>query len=251
MVAYGVRTWGTLPNGYAVRNTNEGRETTVAPPTKLTLKQIVDAAIDVADGGGLDALSMRRIADQLGVGAMSLYRHVADKDALLAAMSAEAGQRFPYPVQRTDLDWRERVALAVDIDWNLYQRHPWVLLAYSSPRYGYAPECLAGLEWLAQGFGQLGVDDAAAIEMALIVWDHVNGAALMSVSETLLRASIPSAGGGGLSDVLSASPGDERLAELPLLSRVAGGSESARLVDQRAVLDAGIARLCAGFAAAR
>lgn len=220
-------------------------------PARLTVEQIVDAAIAIADQDGLDALSMRRIADQLGVGAMSLYRHVADKDALLAAMSAEAGRRFPYPGDDPGpWTWRQRVAVAVDVDWELYQRHPWVLLAYSVPRYGFGAESLEGLEWLAEGFTELGVDDAAAVEMALIVWDHVNGAALVSVSEKLLRASLPAGLGGGLVDVLAAAGDDDRLAGLPLLSRVAGRAEVARLADQRAVLDAGIARLCDGFEAA-
>ncbi|MEZ5212402.1 MULTISPECIES: TetR/AcrR family transcriptional regulator [unclassified Gordonia (in: high G+C Gram-positive bacteria)] len=221
------------------------------PPAKLTIEQIVDAAIDIADRDGLDAVSMRRIADRLGVGAMSLYRHVADKDALLSAMSAEVGRRFPYPVgEPGPWTWRERVAIAVDVDWRLYQRHPWVLLTYAVPRYGLTPDCLAGLEWLAEGFAELGVDDATAVEMALTLWNHVDGAALISVSDQLLRSPAPAEGSGGLAEVLSASPTDARLAGLPLLSRVAGGEAVSRLVDQRAVLDAGVARLCDGFAAA-
>lgn len=52
---------------------------------KLTTELIVDTAINVADRDGLPALSMRRIADELGVGAMSLYRHISDKDALLVS----------------------------------------------------------------------------------------------------------------------------------------------------------------------
>ena len=97
---------------------------------KLTTAVIVDTAIDVADRDGLPALSMRRIADELGVGAMSLYRHIADKDALLEAMAEEIGRRFPYPVDDPGpWSWRERVAIAVDVDWQLYRRHPWVVLA--------------------------------------------------------------------------------------------------------------------------
>ena len=52
----------------------------------LTTAAIVDAGIDLADADGLDALSMRRLADRLGVAPMSLYRHVDTKDQLLAAM---------------------------------------------------------------------------------------------------------------------------------------------------------------------
>ncbi|WP_279106401.1 TetR/AcrR family transcriptional regulator, partial [Gordonia paraffinivorans] len=48
---------------------------------RLSRSAIVDAAIRLADEGGLAGLSMRKVADSLGVGAMSLYRHVADKEA--------------------------------------------------------------------------------------------------------------------------------------------------------------------------
>ncbi|MBT9329369.1 TetR/AcrR family transcriptional regulator, partial [Salmonella enterica subsp. enterica serovar Typhimurium] len=64
---------------------------------KLSREAIVDAAIALADEDGLDALSMRRIADRMGVGAMSLYRHVAGKDELIAAMTDEVAGRYPYP----------------------------------------------------------------------------------------------------------------------------------------------------------
>ena len=113
---------------------------------KLTTELIVDTAINVADRDGLPALSMRRIADELGVGAMSLYRHISDKDALLEAMAEEIGRRFPYPVDEAGpWSWRERVAIAVDIDWQLYRRHPWVVLAYSAPRYSFGVDALEGL----------------------------------------------------------------------------------------------------------
>ena len=49
----------------------------------LSRKRVLDAAIALADDGGIDALSMRRLARELGVEAMSLYNHVANKDEIL------------------------------------------------------------------------------------------------------------------------------------------------------------------------
>lgn len=223
-------------------------------PAKLTAAAIVDAAIDVADRDGLGALSMRRIADELGVGAMSLYRHVADKDTLLQAMAAEIGRRFPYPVGDTAATWRERVLIAVDVDWKLYQRHPWVVLAYAVPRYGLGADCLEGLEWLADGFMQLDVDEARAVEMVLTLWNHINGIALVVVSESLLRAGPldDAPGGGGLADLLAAQASgsdNPRLVGLPILAKLQG-RDITHLVEPRATLDAGVEYLCAGFAAA-
>src|SRR5688572_6354769 len=56
------------------------------PKPGLTLEKIVDTAIRVADADGIDAVSMRRLARELGVGTMSLYRYVPGKEELLALM---------------------------------------------------------------------------------------------------------------------------------------------------------------------
>lgn len=212
---------------------------------KLTTELIVDTAINVADRDGLPALSMRRIADELGVGAMSLYRHIADKDALLEAMAEEIGRRFPYPVDDPGpWSWRERVAIAVDVDWQLYRRHPWVVLAYSAPRYSFGVDALEGLDWLAAGFTDLGVDITTATEMALAVWNYVNGVALAQVSEQLLDAS-PGERPSGLADLIAGRV----TSRLPHLSTLSDAAEAARLNDPRALLDAGVDYLCAGFEA--
>ena len=67
------------------------RSTTRAGKTRLSQDGIVAAAVTLADQEGLDGLSMRRLAQQLGVDAMSIYYHLHDKDALLAR---EAGNRW-------------------------------------------------------------------------------------------------------------------------------------------------------------
>lgn len=212
---------------------------------KLTLPAIVGAAIAVADRDGIDGLSMRRIADQLGVGAMSLYRHVEDKDALLQEMSEEIGRRFPYPVADTTPGWADRVRIIVDIDWELYRKHPWVVLAYSSPRHSFGDESLRCLDWFAAGFLDLGVDLVEATEMALTVWSFVHGIALVAVSDDLLRAEKPSERPDGLEDLIAG----RSKAVAPHLSGLSGQDAAHRLLDPRRRLDDGIAYLCAGFAA--
>ena len=157
---------------------------------RLHRDAIVDAAISVADADGINALSMRRVADELGVGAMSLYRHIDDKDALLQAMAEAIGRRYPYPVTQ-DWPWRRRVEAAVEIDWELYRDHPWVVLIYSTPRYSFGADSLEGLDWLAGGFLQLDVDIVRATEMGIAVWNLVNGIVLATVGESLLSGEAP------------------------------------------------------------
>lgn len=212
---------------------------------KLTLDAIVDVAIDVADCDGLSALSMRRIADDLGVGAMSLYRHVADKTTLLQEMSEEVGRRFPYPVG-TDLGWRDRVAVVVDVDWELYRTHPWVVLAFSSPRHSFGPDALRCLDWFAAGFLDLGVDMAEATGMALAVWSYMQGVALVAVGDDLLRLGDPTTEPDGLAQLVHG----ETTTDLPHLSKLAGVADADALLDPRRRVETGVARLCDGFEAA-
>ena len=84
----------------------------VAARPQLTRARIVEAALAVVDGRGLDALSMRAVADALGTGPASLYAHVADKDELLALLVERiiAGLELPEP----DPDhWQEQLKAMV------------------------------------------------------------------------------------------------------------------------------------------
>ncbi len=228
---------------------------------RLTRTAIVDAAIELADSGGFSALSMRKIADRLRVGAMSLYRHVADKDALLIAMTEEAGRRFPYPLQErphddaggvvSDLDlvggrdWRECVRIAVDIDWALYQRHPWVVLAYSSPRHSMGVASLNCLDWMMAAFSQLRVDRVTAAEMTLTLWSYIQGVALTDVSEELLRTRTDQPGArGDLADLLDGTVSGR---PPPRVAELRGIGHENGISDLRLRLDRGVELLCTGF----
>lgn len=71
----------------------------------LSLRRIVDAAVEIADGAGLAAVSMARVASRLGYTTMSLYRHVGSKDELLSHMQ-DAALPAP-PAGLAELDWRD------------------------------------------------------------------------------------------------------------------------------------------------
>lgn len=101
----------------------------------LTVGRIVAAAIDIADEAGIDSLSMRRIAEQLGVGVMSLYTYVASKAELIPVMVdtvlAEL-PNVPEPDRAPDSPhstppWRQQLEAVATARWELYGRHPWVL----------------------------------------------------------------------------------------------------------------------------
>ena len=76
--------------------------------TALTVEAIVNAAIEVLDEAGVVGLSMRRVADQLGTGAASLYAHVSGKDELLELVFDELVGQVPLPDPDPKV-WREQV----------------------------------------------------------------------------------------------------------------------------------------------
>ena len=101
------------------------------PKRGLNLEQIVVAAVSVAEADGLAAVSMNRVADELGASTMSLYRYVAAKDELLKLM-ADAAYGAPPPAPERGEDWRAGLA-----DWaRTYlarlRLHPWVIRIHIS-----------------------------------------------------------------------------------------------------------------------
>ena len=119
------------------------------PRRALKLEQIVAAGIAVAQGEGVGALSMARIAKELGVGTMSLYRYVAAKDELLTIMVDTVLGAPPPPAPGED--WRAgltRWAVALRTE---YHHHPWALrVPISGPPLG--PNNVA---WLANALDAL------------------------------------------------------------------------------------------------
>jgi AcrR family transcriptional regulator len=100
-------------------------EPTRGPKPGLSRERVVRAAVEIADAEGLGALSMRRIAGALGVGAMSLYRYVPGKDELIDLMTEEVlGEGPPLDERGT---WRERLEAACRGQWAHFHRHPWLL----------------------------------------------------------------------------------------------------------------------------
>ncbi|GAA5053263.1 TetR/AcrR family transcriptional regulator [Nocardia callitridis] len=214
--------------------------------TKVELNRdaIIDTAIALADADGLDAVSMRRIAERMGVGAMSLYRHIAHKDELLAAMTDAVAGRYPYPApEGQGWNWRDRVRIAAEIDWALYQRHPWVLLAFATPRYSFGPQSLACLGWLVEGLRELNVSTREATTMAFTVWNYISGATLPQVSTALMRRNDTNPDGdNGLRDLLSGAQKDR--APDALRELVGSGAEDLTPED---LLHIGLSALCDGF----
>ena len=93
------------------------------PKRELSIRQIVDAAIEIADRDGLSAVSMNRVASSLGYTAMSLYRYIPSKDDLLLLMQ-DAVCEVPLPDEDAP-DWRDNMRLFVKLSMQVFRDHPW------------------------------------------------------------------------------------------------------------------------------
>jgi AcrR family transcriptional regulator len=126
-----------------------------AAPPGLSRSRIVTTAVAIADAEGLPALSMARLAAELGSAPMSLYRHVANKDELLEFMVAAASAELP---ERRVEEWRTALRTWAHDLLRVYRRHPWILTV-SLPRPPLDPYQLA---WLDRGLAALAELDLSA-----------------------------------------------------------------------------------------
>jgi AcrR family transcriptional regulator len=95
------------------------------PRAELSIDAIVQVAMSVADAEGLEAVSMGRVARELGFTPMSLYRHLGGKDELLQLMWNGSAQGAEQLVLEGD-GWRERLLNWALIQREMLDRHPWI-----------------------------------------------------------------------------------------------------------------------------
>ncbi len=113
------------------------------PKPGLTVDAIAATAVGIADAEGLAAVSMGRVAKELGFTAMSLYRYVDSKQDL-AEMMVDASYGEPPQIKRT-LGWRRQIAEWSRANVALLRRHPWVLqVQFETPPVG--PNSTAWME---------------------------------------------------------------------------------------------------------
>ena len=124
------------------------------PRVRLNRDRVLQAAVGLADEIGIEALSMRRLAEELGVVPMALYKHVANKEQLLDGMVEVIVAEIDPP--RPGGDWKSAVRLRILSARRVLLRHPWARQVLES-RTDHTPIVLDYLEstigmFLAGGF---------------------------------------------------------------------------------------------------
>jgi AcrR family transcriptional regulator len=153
---------------------------TIAPSRRgprpgLSVEQIVRTAIGIADRDGLEALTMRRLAKELGVGPMALYTYVPGKAELLDLMLDAVYLDMPRATLRGD--WRERLTAVAHDNRALFGAHPWAA-TLSSSRPPLGPGLMAKYEHELSALADSGLDDVETDAALTFVLDFVRSSAL-------------------------------------------------------------------------
>jgi AcrR family transcriptional regulator len=143
------------------------------PKQRLDIDQLVAAAITIADDQGLGALSMRKVAERLGVGTMSLYTYVPGKPELLDLM-LDAAIEASTPHDATS--WRERLERVARENWDRFHRHPW-LLEVTPLRPVLGPNTMARYDHELQALEGIGLTDIEMDSTLTLVNAHTEAAA--------------------------------------------------------------------------
>jgi AcrR family transcriptional regulator len=140
-------------------------------PAPLSREQIVQAAIELAREGGIDAVSIRRIAARLGVGATSLYWHVRSKSDLYELMFDAAFSDLPLP--EPSGDWRQDLRAVALTAHDLLRRSPWLILLGIQPSIG--PSIRRYAEWSFRVLEPLGIDRQTRTDILAIINNYLFG----------------------------------------------------------------------------
>ncbi|HZE41800.1 MAG TPA: TetR/AcrR family transcriptional regulator [Stackebrandtia sp.] len=149
------------------------------PKPALSLDAIARAAADVADAEGLAAVSMQRVAKELGYTTMSLYTYVPSKDLLVEAM-VDIATGPPPPWADAPNGWRPQLLRWTTDLWHVFARHPWGLQAtLIGPPLG--PNQLAWFERLLSTLSRSGLSTADVSSTAMFVLASVRGLAKIAL----------------------------------------------------------------------
>lgn len=145
------------------------------PRQGLTVDEVVDTAIGTADADGLDAVTMRRLANQLRVAPMTLYTYVPGKAELIDLMLDTVYARMPR-TPHDDRPWRDRVAAVARDNREMFRAHPWAATVLTG-RPPLGPGLMAKYEHELRAFDDTGLDDVRRDAALTYLLDFVQASA--------------------------------------------------------------------------
>ncbi|MGD6746449.1 TetR/AcrR family transcriptional regulator [Streptomyces sp. BH106] len=205
---------------------------------------IAATAVRVADAEGIDAVSMRKIAGELGMGTMSLYNYVPRKEDLyelmVDAVSAE------YEFAEPSGDWRADILGLARQSRALMHRHPW-LPGLMSPVYGFSPNALAYLEYCLTCLDPLDLPYGTKMELVAAVTSVVTTYVANEIATAERTRSLPWSAEQEQAVRIAYLGGQVASGRYPRLA--ASFAEDAGPIDLEAVFERALRRTLEGFAA--
>jgi AcrR family transcriptional regulator len=145
----------------------------------LSRERVLRAAVALADEGGIEALSMRRIARELGVEAMSLYNHVANKDEILDGIVDVVASEIELPSEGAD--WKTAIRQSAISTRDVLLRHPWASSLFTS-RQGDGLARLRRGDWMLRTLREAGLSNDLTYHAFHIVESHILGFTVQQLS---------------------------------------------------------------------
>jgi len=145
------------------------------PPT-IDREAVLDTALRLLDAEGAEALTMRRLASELGVSAMAPYRHVGSKDELLMVLVDRLAARLVYPARPQDPKGAMLVLWSTIYD--SLAEHSWVPEVLARRRM-MAPSVLGAIEEIHAALLDAGLTIEAAVQAYRLMWNLTLGSLLV------------------------------------------------------------------------
>ncbi|MFI5954157.1 TetR/AcrR family transcriptional regulator C-terminal domain-containing protein [Cryptosporangium sp. NPDC051539] len=149
----------------------------------LTRERVIAAALAIADADGMAELSMRRVAADLGVATMALYRYVPSKEDLVIHMlDAVFGEVSMIP-DPEPAGWRAKLESVARKQWDVYRQHRWMAGALSFSRPQLVPRGMVHTEYAMAAMNDTGLAPAQLLHVAVCLFNHVRSVALVHDEE--------------------------------------------------------------------
>jgi DNA-binding transcriptional regulator YhcF (GntR family) len=217
------------------------------PGAPVDRDRVVRAAVTVADAEGLSGLSMRRLAGELRMPTMSLYRYVADKEELVLLMIDRVMGANPPPAGLSpERDgWRACVEALSRLQWSLYRRHIWLAPAISFTRPLLAPHAMAHTEWVMRAIDGPGLDPVTQFRTAVMIANYVRGTAVNLADEAQAQTDTGMTGREWMAAQQDRFAAVLATGRLPLFARfLAAGDDE---FDMEVLMEFGLGRLLDGL----
>ena len=183
--------------------------------TPLSKERVLNAAIALADSDGIEALSMRQLAQELGVEAMSIYNHVANKGEILDGIVDLAVTEIELP--STEEEWDVAIRKCAISAHEAFLRHPWACSLVMSPgstQTGHSAR-LRYIEWLLRRLREAGFSPELTYHAYHALDSHVLGFTMWQLGHS---AAAKSLGSGDIAELVAGFIGEMRAGGYPYLA---------------------------------